>query len=138
VPPQQLTRFPTSTSLTSFAGKLTARTFRTNDVVIKETFVPLLVRMLQGIYDEVETQESIRNATTDICNLYLYFQTYDWTMSWNHPTTHDAWRQACLFMQEKYALKNKIMDVERPNVDEVRSACCLPAGQAAADSSYLP
>ena len=89
-------------------GKLTARTFRTNNDVIKDTFVPLLVRFLQvrfhclrtsrrgsssvltliqGVYEENETADTIRDATTDICNLYLYFQTYDWTMSWNHPTT---------------------------------------------------
>ncbi len=74
-------------------GMLAARKWRTSPLAIKKYFIPILNQLIQSCSMVLEpTDQLVEEQTSMIVNMYTYFQSFDWTMTWEDPLVSAQWR----------------------------------------------
>lgn len=99
------------------------RKWRTTEAVIDAYFVPLvrsLVEMMNAEPGAMRPSLQILQQWTDVfVNLYLYFQLFDWHLSWKHKLSISSWRNAWLTRETQRATDAPLLDAERPLLEDI-------------------
>ncbi|KAJ3112953.1 hypothetical protein HDU96_003954 [Phlyctochytrium bullatum] len=91
----------------------------TTDRVIREVFVPLVEKLIEGCFKSKIPAESIEEYEQMFVNFYHFFQMYDWTSAWNHVETQKAWIQGWLKGGEKRWKNGELHDLETPTLQQI-------------------
>eukprot|EP00163_Fabomonas_tropica_P032433 TRINITY_DN812_c0_g2_i14.p1 TRINITY_DN812_c0_g2~~TRINITY_DN812_c0_g2_i14.p1 ORF type:complete len:4409 (+),score=1027.50 TRINITY_DN812_c0_g2_i14:338-13564(+) len=100
-------------------GLLSAKRWRTTDAVIHQYFIPLLRQLVSFVDQREFTTKQCDHVARIFVNLYLFWQNFDWTTSWEHPAVHFAWRKMWMRKEHERARSEPLFRAEKPTVDEV-------------------
>ncbi|KAJ3197292.1 hypothetical protein HK101_004773 [Irineochytrium annulatum] len=91
----------------------------TTDKVVSTFFVPLIEKLIEGCFCEEISDSLIAEYENVFVGLYQYFQSYDWTSSWNHVLAQEAWIQGWLKGASELWKAGKLHNFETPTLQQV-------------------
>ncbi|KAJ3344245.1 hypothetical protein HDU93_000035 [Gonapodya sp. JEL0774] len=106
------------------APELELRRTRTSATVIRSVFVPLIQGLVRGIFDDNLVESKVEGYEAIFVNLYIFGQSHDWTRSWEHHRTIDAFVAAVLQTCSERDDESSLA-VENPTLHEVGLAYSL-------------
>jgi len=94
---------------------------RSNKNAIRKYFLPLLSQFVVACVTPNLREEDIERVTLVVCNMYRYFQHFDWAATWKDAVVHRQW---CTLWSHYVSLMNdeELLLAEHPTVDNLEEA----------------
>ncbi|KAJ3220233.1 hypothetical protein HDU67_003248 [Dinochytrium kinnereticum] len=99
--------------------KLRRKQRATTDRVVRDLFVPLVDKLVEGCFRQEIPSSGIEEYEDVFVGLYHFFQLYDWTTAWNHACTQEAWIKGWLKGGAKLWKKGVLHDFESPTLQQI-------------------